>query len=226
MKLEGSLQRPQINFDIQIPNVSSRLANYVNNRLRTIRQDQNEMNRQVFGLIVSNSFLPQGNVPLVDAQTAFTTMAEFLSAQLSNYITELLTDVIRENGPVSGLNVGIRYNQFAFSQNQLGREIELRPKVDLFNDRLTITSGLAFSVQGLQNSGIFNIGDVLIEYAITEDRRFRVRMYNQNNYNVTANGRLFRQGIGVSYRREFDSLEEFFKGMKSAASKSLKDELQ
>lgn len=226
MKLEGSLQRPQINFDIQIPNVSSRLANYVNNRLRTIRQDQNEMNRQVFGLIVSNSFLPQGNVPLVDAQTAFTTMAEFLSAQLSNYITELLTDVIRENGPVSGLNVGIRYNQFAFSQNQLGREIELRPKVDLFNDRLTITSGLAFSVQGLQNSGIFNIGDVLIEYAITEDRRFRVRMYNQNNYNVTANGRLFRQGIGVSYRREFDSLEEFFKGMKAAASKSLKEDLQ
>ena len=58
LKLNGALLKPDINFDLNFPQLNNTLKGYSESKLRILRQDQNELNKQVFGLIVFNAFLP------------------------------------------------------------------------------------------------------------------------------------------------------------------------
>lgn len=49
------------------------------------------------------------------------------------------------------------------------------------------------------------IGDVNLEYKITDDGRFRIKAFNRtNNLPIIENNAPYTQGIGIFYRREFD----------------------
>ena len=74
---------------------------------------------------------------------------------------------------------------------------------------------------GTTNSA-FLAGDVVIEYAVTRDRRFKVRMYQLTD--ATILGRRNKRGLGLSWRREFDNINigAFFSKMKKDAKESQK----
>ncbi|RYZ18550.1 MAG: translocation/assembly module TamB, partial [Sphingobacteriales bacterium] len=64
MKLTGPLMKPDINFDIVLPEdrnyrVSGDVQDLVNARLSQLRQSPSEMNKQVFALIILNRFVTE-----------------------------------------------------------------------------------------------------------------------------------------------------------------------
>jgi curved DNA-binding protein CbpA len=62
-------------------------------------------------------------------------------------------------------------------------------------------------LNGMKNVQNSVIGDVSVEYKIKDN--FRVRAFNQsNNATVKQNSGPFTQGIGISYREEFDHWNE------------------
>ena len=84
----------------------------------------------------------------------------------------------------------------------------------VLNDRLVISTSIgvenrasisdASGAKSVQNSVI---GDVSVEYKIKDN--FRVRAFNQsNNATVKQNSGPFTQGIGISYREEFNHWNE------------------
>lgn len=88
MHLAGDLLKPNITFGLNFPNITSELKSLTDNKLRLIRQDQAELSRQVFGLVVIGSFLPPSSAIFqgTDAvATAFNTLT-LISNQFSNYL--------------------------------------------------------------------------------------------------------------------------------------------
>ncbi len=216
MHLEGELFKPDITFDIAFPNLRGRMKNFTDSKLRIIEEDENELNRQVLGLIAFGSFFPSdmaySNTGILDG--GINTLSELLSNQLSIYLSELLSEVITD----VDFDINYRYYELTdvsdFNPDELSRstgsELEIRLTKRLFNNRLSINAGGNFDVDGGEN-GAFLAGDLLIEYLLTPDGRFKLRFYQESEQTIAAT-RENRTGFGLTYSREFDSFRELFKG--------------
>lgn len=231
MALSGELLNPTINFDIEFPNLTGELKNYTDSKLRVIRQDENEMNRQVFGLIVVGQFVPSG---LSAQNTQFNlniginTVTEMLSQQLSLYLTELVSEWLREDGLITGIDFDIAY-KYIQGQDILGEnpnevyssnELQFQLKNYLFNDRLSVNLGGEFDIGESSNyvgpdpnAGVFFAGDLVIEYVLTKDRNLTIRFYQSTEPEI-GGGRRNKTGLGLSFRKEFDTFSEFLNGLK------------
>ncbi|MFZ1751517.1 MAG: translocation/assembly module TamB domain-containing protein, partial [Saprospiraceae bacterium] len=62
LKLGGTLFKPEIKFNLNFPNLTGDVANFADSKLRILKNNELELNGQVLGLIVFNSFLPSNRV--------------------------------------------------------------------------------------------------------------------------------------------------------------------
>ncbi len=214
LNLKGKLLKPDIVFDIKLPNLPpGTVKTYVDQQLNLIHQDQNELNRQVFGLIVAGTFLPSStqnfNAVASVTNTGFNTVSEMISNQLSNLISEVLSGTISENSFVSGIDFNMKYiyDTGVFrNSNTIGSasgEIELRPKINLFNDKLSLNYGYVRGNNNLSNSGIYNNHDISADLQLTTDNKLKLRVYFRADQNLNGTPRN-RAGIGFTFREEFD----------------------
>jgi hypothetical protein len=59
------------------------------------------------------------------------------------------------------------------------------------------------------------VGDFVVEYKLTEEGQVNVKAFNKyNDRDILDAGAPYTQGVGIFYRREFDTLKELF-GKKS-----------
>ncbi len=227
MQLRGKLMQPEIQFNIEFPSLTGELKNYAESKLRTIRQDPNELNRQVFGLLVVGGFLPEdaGATQGTQGLIATNTLSELLSNQLSMYLTELLSEVFTDVDFISGVDFVVNWSVYEADQvltptggrlTVTGNQLELRQRFDLFNDRFSINLGGSYVDQGSS----YLTGDVVLEYYLTKNRRFKVNFYQLSD--ETLEGRRNKTGLGFSVQREFDSLNDFISSLRSSKKKQKK----
>lgn len=224
MNLEGPLLQPEINFDIAFPNLRQELQSYVETKLRVLKQDQNELNKQVFGLIIAGQFLPT-EFALQGSDVIYNTVSEFVSNQLSLLLTELFSEFIGEGEVISGIDFDIAYNQYqqvdlGDGQNfNRGDELEVSLKQDFFDDRFSIEVGGAFGVNGnvrtaSTTSGAFVGNDLVFTYVLNKDRSVKLQVYQRLEPDIA--GRKLQIGTGLSFQKEFNSFGEFLRGVKGA----------
>ncbi len=219
MELSGDLTKPDIKFDLFFPDLTGELKNYTDSKLNSIRQEDNELNRQIFGLIVMGGFLPSGNLSGSEVVTGINTLTEMLSNQLSIYLTEYLSQIITNNKVIDRIDFDVNYNIYnpgefdavKFSNlSSLNNELQSNLKTSMFNDRLYVNVGGNFDVN---NNGDtpreYLAGDVIVEFILTKDRRYRAKFYTSAEPSFDG-GRNNKTGLGINYRREFDTLRELF----------------
>jgi len=227
MDLVGSLLQPDIRFGINFPNIDPRLRTFTDGKLRILKDDPNELNRQVFGLVVLGNFLPSPVVSTTQQQqyiTGINTFSEMLSNQLSNYLTDLLSDVVTDVGFISGIDFDVNYRLYQIEGldelqiEDVGttrQQVQLGLKNYLFNDRLLINIGGNFDITNAEvennssNLGSYIAGDFVIEYLLTADGRYKIRAYNRNETGLDFDTQINETGMGFSYRTEFDNFQEF-----------------
>lgn len=203
MRLRDKLMNPEIGFQVRLPSVDESVKAQVNSVLST---DQ-ELNRQVFALIVLNRFLEPPAYAGSDAPTAGTgnvagtTTSELLSNQVSNWLSGLSND----------FDLGVNYRP---GDNITQDELEVMVSTQLFNERLLLTTNVGVQYGQRASTTANNlIGDFQIEYLMSPDGRFRLRAFsvtNDRNLNQVDQAPT-TQGGGVVYRREFDRLGELFR---------------
>lgn len=228
LHLAGELFQPQINFDIEFPLLTGELKNYTDTKLRILKQDPNELNRQAFGLIVAGQFLPSDlNVQSVDV--IYNTVSEFVSNQLSLLLTGLFSEFIADGRVLSGLDFDVAYSQYRpgaeVGGNNPGRgeEYEVRLRQNYFNDRLSVVVGGNLNRGGSltsnpgANNGTFLGNDVVIEYAISADRSLTLKVYQRLQPDI--GGRRRKVGAGLSFRKEYDSFGEFLRSVGGGGKK-------
>ena len=216
LKLTGSLVKPDINFDLNFPQLSNTLKSYVDSKLRVLQQDQNELNKQVFGLIALGGFLPTDVQNWSTSQLRSGTV-NTLSESASTFVSGLLNNFLKDY--ISGLDVEVGYSYYEFDKvdangrTGTGSQFRLRGAYSL-NDQITVSGGV-----GVENGSYVNTTDnsfinydVIVDYAINKDRRMKVRIsYTRDQ---VFEGKRDKPAIGLRYRREFNSFEELFNSLK------------
>ncbi len=226
MFMTGSLLRPDIKFGLDIVGATQgRAATLANLALRAIQQDESKLNRQVFGLIALNQFLPEENAAanLNIGASSFNTLSEMISQQFSRYLGDLLSEVVEGSDFISSVDVQIGYKMEddQLSNSGTGSQFDMSFDNYLFNDKLRIHIGANVDFNNNNVSGTnqnYFGGDFIVEYAITENGNLKVRAYNRSESSLF--GQRIRTGGGLSYSLEFDSFKEMVQEIKRNAFNS------
>lgn len=212
LKLGGSLESPDITFDIQVPGGQSGGTSIFERRLQEIKADENELNKQVFGLLVINRFIPDapGVSPLLSS--ASNSVSEFVTKQLSSYVTDWVSDFL-----VTDVDIDVSYRNYQSAQQDLTQqELQIALSKRFFDNRIYVNVGGNFGVGQSQDptdpTGRNNnvAGDFEIEYALTADGRFRIKAFQRPDYDVISGQNIAETGVGLFYSQEFDTLDDLF----------------
>jgi hypothetical protein len=202
--LKGNLLKPVISYDIKIkdyPSVISGvpLFNYVSAFENKIRNNVNEMNIQVFSLLLFRSFIASTD-DISGNQAAGSTISELVSNQLSNLVSKL-DENLQVDFRLNGLN------RDALSAAQL------RVSYKLLDGKIRITRSGAFTNSQSQATAASIAGDWTIEYLLTNDGKFKVKAFSKNNPNMLSvnNSSSYNLSTGVSlaHTASFNSLNPF-----------------
>lgn len=206
LRMKNAMMNPTISFDIVLPTADEDTKNKVKSVLYVSGKDENiqELNKQVFSLLVLNSFVaPQGaESSYGHASVGATTSSELLSNQLSNMLSKISND----------FDVGINYHP---GDELSSQELELALSTQLFNDRLILDGNFGVADRAGVSSEAQNtnnlIGDISLEYKITKDGKLRAKAFNNSNqYSFQNVNSPYTQGLGLSYKEEYDTGKEFW----------------
>lgn len=201
MGLTGVLTSPNISFDIDIQDYPNTLENIVTAYENRLRNNEQELNKQVFSLMVLKQFSPETFNPAVGGSVGGS-VSELFSNQFSYWVSQF-----DEN-----LEIDIDMSGFDAESNNTFR---LKMSYSILDGRIRVTRDGSFTNVEDQQSLANVFGEWTIEYLMTEDGKLRMKAYNKTNQNVTPtslnNATNSLYGVSLNYTRNFDNLSELFK---------------
>jgi hypothetical protein len=214
LNMKDQLLTPKIGFDIVLPDsnytVPQTVVDAVNTRLTQIRRDPNEMNKQVLGVLVlghfvgDNPFESQGGSGGVEG-----TIRNSVSGLLSNQLNKLAGNMLAGFDLNFDLQSGQDYAS-GVEQNRTDLNVGLSKR--FLNDRLTVTVGNNFQLEGKQQPGQRSstiAGNVSVNYRLTKDGRYMLRAYRRDQYMVIQ-GQVVETGVGFSLNVDYNRFKEIF----------------
>ncbi|MFV7236883.1 translocation/assembly module TamB domain-containing protein [Flavobacterium sp. ZB4R12] len=225
LKMIGELMKPTISFDIILPegnnSVSAEIITTTQAKLTQLRQQPDELNKQVFALLLLNRFIGENPFASETGGTNVSSIArESASKILSQQLNNLAGDLI------SGVELNFDLNtsdDYTTGQRENRTDLNVGISKKLLNDRLKVTVGSSFGIEGPQqvNQNANNIaGDVSIDYQLSKDGRYKMRAYRLNKYQVALQGEVVETGIAFIITLDYNKFMELFR--KSEAQKAAK----
>lgn len=227
LKMKGELLKPILSFDITTDennnSVSTEVKQLVDAKLAQLRQQEPEMNKQVFALLLLNRFIGenpfQSSAGLSAETMARQSVSKILSQQLNNLASDLIKGV--------DLNFGLESTDDYSTGNKNTRtDLNVDISKKLLNDRLKVTVGSNFGLEGQarQNENMTNIaGDVTVDYSLSRDGRYMLRAYRKNDYQVALQGQIVETGVGFIITLDYDKFREIFQKSKKEKNRKVRD---
>lgn len=195
--LTDDLISPTINFDIVLPTAEDRLRDEVQQYFAT----QEDLNKQMLSLLVLGQFYTpeylRGTYEAGNPNLIGNTASDLFSNQLSNWLSQINRDV----------DIGINYRP----GNQLTNdEIELALSTQIFNDRVILNGNIGnnSNPNSVNNSEL--VGDFDLIVKLTPNGKLQLKAYNRANNNLIYETAPYTQGIGISYKEEYNTFEELW----------------
>jgi hypothetical protein len=204
LNMRNTILQPDISFDIRLPTADEDTKSKLRNVLYVGSESANEnlMNKQAFSLLILNRFTPpeQG---LSGAGFGATSSSELLSNQLSNWLSQISSDV----------DVGFTYRP---GDELSSDQVELALSTQLLNDRIVIDGNFEYggnqTVKQNNQQNTNTLIDMSVEYKIKEDGKLRVKAFNKSNNNsFLDNNNPYTQGVGLFYRQDFETGKSLWK---------------
>ncbi|QOI98437.1 MAG: translocation/assembly module TamB [Flammeovirgaceae bacterium] len=220
LKLEGPMLAPQITFDIDAKDLPKSIP--VDGRPPVAldlefysfksKMDEQELKKQVFSLIILRRFSPLESSISMSGSVA-NSVSELLSNQLSYWMSQV------DENLVIDVDLGTM-DQETFNTFQL------RLSYTFLNGRLRVTGDGTFNNQpgsttsGNQQSNAAPVaGDWTVDYLLTPDGTFKVKMFSRTNVNQlatnTANQTTLTTGVSLMYTRSFNELKDLLKASRN-----------
>jgi hypothetical protein len=223
LKMNGALLKPTISFDIVLPegnnSVSTEIINTTQAKLIQLRQQPDELNKQVFALLLLNRFIGENPFASQSGGATVSSLArESASKILSQQLNNLAGDLIEGVELNFDLNTS---DDYTTGQRENKTDLNVGISKKLLNDRLKVTVGSSFGIEGPQqaNQNTNNIaGDVSLDYQLSRDGRYKVRAYRVNKYQVALQGEVVETGIAFIITLDYNKFKELF--TKSEAKKA------
>ncbi len=211
--LKNDLLKPDISFDIVLPDssysVGPEVVATVNTRLAQVRTDPNELNKQVLGVLVLGHFIGENALTGQAGSTYSDVVRNSVSALLSDQLNRLAGDIVGGIQLNFEVTSGEDYSS-GTAQNRTDLNVGLSKQ--FLNDRLTVTVGNNFNLEGAEAPGQKSVniaGDVQVNYKLSKDGRYMVRVFRKDQY-IVIEGQVVQTGVGFSLVYDYNHLKELF----------------
>lgn len=198
LAISGEMDHPDISFDIELPTLTSDVAR----KVKSIISTDDMMNRQVLYLLALNRFYtPEYMTNSGNGGELASVASSTLSSQLSRIMGQL-TDKVT-------LAPSFRSDKGDFSDFEMDLALSSR----LLNNRLLLNGNFGYRDRSASSTTF--IGDFDIEYLLNRTGNLRLKAYNHfNDQNYYLKSSLTTQGIGITYRKDFDNPFTFLRKRK------------
>lgn len=213
MKLNGELLSPDISFgfDFSAFPSSGNFQTTVSAFQNKVANDEQEMNRQVFSVIMTRGFSPEGQFS--GTNTISSSLGQLLSSQLNNFLGQV------------DKNLEVNFDLASIDQSTL-ETFQLSVAYTFLDGRLRVSRDGGFTDNQGNAQAASIIGDWQAEYLITEDGVYRMRIFNRNNFNtftaLSLSKNVATYGVSLSQNVSFNSFSELFQKITGNKKKKLR----
>lgn len=228
LEVDGLMLKPEIKFDIVARDLPQSVTLSPTTTVRLDfefqafknRIDEQELNRQVFSLIILRRFSPQD--AFNTSGSIVNSVSELLSNQLSNFVSQ-----VDEN-----LEIDVDLSTF---DDETYNTFQLRLSYTFLNGRLRVTRDGTFYGQntttapnntGNQVSAI--AGDWTVDYMLTPDGKLKIKMYNRTNFNPILNslgtGTTVTAGVSLSHTQSFNAIKDIWQSARKRRQEESQEE--
>nr|WP_321450775.1 translocation/assembly module TamB domain-containing protein [uncultured Carboxylicivirga sp.] len=199
--LTDRLMKPAIKFQIETPSAQKNNQDIIDAYINT----EEELNRQVLSLLVLNRFFTDENLSnnvtdnnrSTGNNAALVTTSEMLSNQLSHWLSQISND----------FDIGVSYRPG--EEGISNDEIEVALSTQVFNNRVTINGNVGYGQDNTRTSNL--IGDFDVDVKLNQSGSLRGKAYTVTNNDIIYTESPTRQGVGISFKEEFDSVKELLR---------------
>ncbi|MBV9986255.1 MAG: translocation/assembly module TamB domain-containing protein [Chitinophagaceae bacterium] len=220
LHITGQISAPQIAFDIRLKEntagINYTFANTIDNKLLQLRSDASTINKQVFGLLVMGRFIGEqstdffGTLSGSGGFNADMLVKESVSRFLSDAVNQVASDLIKGVDVTVDLATAQDYSTAA-QRTDLNVALSKR----FMNDRLTVTVGKNFTVEGedptmkgQQGTGPQSMPDITTTYKLSKDGRYMLKAYQRNQYEAILDGYFVETGVTFSLLMDYNKFSE------------------
>lgn len=233
--LSGNLFKPDFEFTLELPTTSPIRNDFtITSNLQLIEKNKNELNRQVTYLIVFNSFAPPETAQNTGIGSAFnelgyntiTSLSGLFFNEINKKLNSELAKILKTDN-ISVIFTGSVYNRNPLDQQRNNGfninqgNVNVYVPISMFKDRFIVTLGSTLDVplQSTIQQNVQFLPDVTAEWLINQSGTIRASFFYRQNLDYlttssTGAARTKRTGANIAYRKEFDSLRDFFRGKK------------
>ncbi|WP_316772985.1 translocation/assembly module TamB domain-containing protein [Pedobacter frigiditerrae] len=215
--MKEELLKPKISFKIDLPeNERGALSGTVYTKLQNVNRDESELNKQVFALLALNRFI--ANNPFQSLAGGGGGASTWARSSVSKLLTEQLNNLASDL--IQGVDLNFNVNSSEdYSTGSLEQKTDLEVGLSkkLLNERLTITVGSSFGIEGPKVPGqsSSNIaGNLNVEYALSADGKYRLRFYRRNQNDFVIDAQVIETGIGLTLVVDYNKFREVFQSRK------------
>ncbi len=203
IKITDKISNPRLDFSIEIPDLNPMVKSRVESALST----EDKVQKQFLSLLLSNSFLPDEQSGIFNnTSMLYSNVSEAMANQLSNILHKL--DI--------PLDLGLKYQP-----TETGYDLfDVALSTQLFNNRLVVNGNIGNKEYTSGNTQDGVVGDLDIEIKLDRSGSFRANLFS-HSADIYSNylDNTQRNGAGLMYQTEFNSLKQFFKNMFSGKKK-------
>ncbi|GAA4323295.1 translocation/assembly module TamB domain-containing protein [Pontixanthobacter gangjinensis] len=212
LKVEGDLMEPKITFNLDMPqDAQGAVGGQVFGRVQQLNNQEAELNKQVFSLLVLNRFFPDSGSDGSQGGT-LSVARDNLNSALSDQLNMLSSKILGESG------VKLNFELDSFTDYQ-GKNPEDRTQLGIsaqkafMEDRLIVEVGSEVDIQGGNQEGQETspvIGNVSISYLLDRSGVWRLKGFSKSQYENVIDGQLVVSGIALIFTKEFNKFKNMF----------------
>ncbi len=213
LNMEGELLNPEITFEIGLPpEHRGALDGRLQSRLQELNQNESELNKQVFALLVMGSFIQEAPFaagatgPGISA-TARTSASRILSQQLNRMSDRF----------IRGLDISFEvesYEDFATGDPTGRTELQMEVSRDFLDDRLRVTVGGHIELEDetrRQTNPSDIAGDLTVDYLLNPDGTLILKGFRKRDFGDVFDRELIKTGAALVFSRTYNEFRELFK---------------
>lgn len=224
-QLRDKLMQPSIKFKIDFPqNSPVKTDPEFTSFLTRMEKDENEMLQQATSLIVFGSFAPYGKGLLAGGNSYTSNITGYVNSlsqrimsAASKIISGFLSKLFNDKSLKVDLGTSIYSSGSILNQgvntttSKIDRQIfNFKIGKSFFNNNVIVTFGsdIDFNIGNTTSGDLQWLPDLNVEFILSKDRKLRAIIFNKNSLDISGVtfGRRNRQGVSISYRREFENL--------------------
>ncbi|MDT0647602.1 translocation/assembly module TamB domain-containing protein [Zunongwangia sp. F260] len=212
LNIEGELTQPRLSFGLDMPEEEQgAIGGQVYGRIQQLNEEEQELNKQVFSLLVLNRFYPDAGSAGTSggiATIARDNLNQALSDQLNLFSDKLLGDTGLE------LDFGLdSYTDYQGNAPQQRTELDIAAQKRFLDDRLIVRVGSEVDIEGANSDPRDTnplIGNVSLQYLLTEDGQFRLKGFRKNQYENVIDGQVIVSGLAFIFTQEFNKFSDLW----------------